>query len=622
MAAPGAAGVAGSVGGAARVDGGGAAAATTAAAAVVRPGGVSVQEALHQLVVSFVGGGADGGGGSNGGRGDGGGGRGSAADAAAAAAERDRRVEAATRLCGRLLGATLGPPPTLRGEEPLVRAVAGRLARAGQPAQAAAVTQIAARLRVGGVVRHRWALLHVLSSLRDDGDAAAGLPPVFADVEPPAAPAAAAVGSRTGAGGAGAAPFPPAADAQGAEEVAAYRDALAAARSGRPAVSEAALVRDALLAVQGVDGRLSRWDERRQRVALRLDPGTYVSPPVRDLFLHIVELGFLYRRIIDRTARAAAEEGRADAPPAGQRGGGAAGAVPPPPLPGGTPDGSERSYVSRAFAAAVGRELDAYFRSLAAVEAEASPPPGGGGGGGGPPLTLRRLFVWATREAERLRWLARLCDETRGLVGGQLLTLLRRHAASALEPPIAATVGRVTRHAAAPLGRMLGRWLTGGAVDDPYGEFFIVDVRELPSAPQGGAGGGGGGGVRDVGPAGGGDGGGGGGGGGGDGAAPRSSRDADIWFRRYRVRRDMVPAPVSRELVDAILLAGKTVRFLCDACDDGAWVHTHHAPAVALNEVVTDSLFGGALKGARGGGGWAPPLAPQCCQRGHRLYGR
>ncbi|GAB0497440.1 hypothetical protein MMPV_008773 [Pyropia vietnamensis] len=422
--------------------------------------GISVQEALHQLVVSFVGGDptadatADGGRGMDGGGGGGGGGatrgRGGRVDMpAAAGAERDRRVEAATRMCGRLLASTLGPPPTLRGEEALVRAVAGRLARSGRPAQAAAVTQIAARLRAEGVVRHRWALIHVLSSLRDDGDATVGLPPVFADVEPPAntvSPTASMAGPRTGV-------HPPVADANAAEEVAAYRDALAAARSGRPAVSEAALVRDALLAVQGVDGRLSRWDERRQRVALRLDPGTYVSPPVRDLFLHIVELGFLYRRIIDRTARAAAEDSRADdALPTGRRSGGgvvtAAEVLPPP---GSVPDGSGRSYVSRAFAAAVGRELDAYFRSLAAVEAEASPPPGSGGAG--PPLTLRRLFVWATREVERLRWLARLCDETRGLVGGQLLTLLRRHAASALAPPIAATVGRVTRHAAAPYHR-------------------------------------------------------------------------------------------------------------------------------------------------------------------------
>lgn len=82
-----------------------------------------------------------------------------------------------------------------------------------------------------------------------------------------------------------------------------------------------------------------------------------------------------------------------------------------------------------------------------------------------------------------------------------------------------------------------------------------------------------------------------------------SAVQAGIWSRRYRVRREMVPAHVSRALVDAIRLAGRSVRFLCDACDDGMWVHMHHAPAVALNEVVTDSLFRGALKGAGGGGG-------------------
>lgn len=92
-------------------------------------------------------------------------------------------------------------------------------------------------------------------------------------------------------------------------------------------------------------------------MTLHLEGRAYVSPPVRELFVIISELGLLDRHIVNRTASAAVEAGSADpepAPPCDR----ARLVLSSPPLwppAESSTDGSRRSYICRAFSVAVDR---------------------------------------------------------------------------------------------------------------------------------------------------------------------------------------------------------------------------------------------------------------------------
>jgi gamma-tubulin complex component 3 len=219
--------------------------------------------------------------------------------------------------------------------------------------------------------------------------------------------------------------------------------------------------------------------------------------------------------------------------------------------------------VSTNFCSAVDREMEAYYRSLASFHT-------------GPDVpdeylpSLRTVFVWAEEEKPRLRWLARLCEETISLVGGQTLAHLRSYRKSYVADDVRSMLSRLIARTAAPLDLMLIRWVTEGVIVDPHGEFYIMQDPKVAAAAANSStaafGSGGQGIDRSLIT-------------GGPNAASAASHR--IWWGLFKKRVSMIPGFQSAAVVENTLVAGKSIAFLRRCCDDSTWVDQVHAPAMS-----------------------------------------
>jgi gamma-tubulin complex component 3 len=306
----------------------------------------------------------------------------------------------------------------------------------------------------------------------------------------------------------------------------AARLTAALARAHRRQVPESELVRDVIFVCQGINGRYIRYDAAAEGYVI--DPSVGIPRAARQLAQRLCEAGWLFRRL-----RAAL------APP-----GGAGGA-----------DG--RGATARAFAAAVGVELNEYYRLVAMLEAQAQLPlpgpraasaaasaaDGSAAAAAAPYLTLRRLDAWLAEPLARLRLLAVLADAARGAAGGALAAALHAHAAHG-DPGARALVAALLRAACAPLFDALAAWVTRGELDADADEFFVS---------------------ADV-------------------AVP----EEHLWRRGYALRPEALPPFITPEQAAHALRIGKSINFLRRGCGDGAWAAD--APAVLAAAAAAGGL--------------------------------
>lgn len=323
---------------------------------------------------------------------------------------------------------------------------------------------------------------------------------------------------------------------------------------------EHALVQDLLLVVQGEDGQRVTFDREGgddASVKLQLPAGVELPLPMHDMVHCIAELGFLFRVIRTYVSSSSMSEG----------------------------------IVAQNLFKAVDRELDTYFRSLVTLRDSArssSVPPSIVANGPGQDdrynfqvvddtLTLRKLFVWSERERFRLRWLARLCEETRPLRGGQIVAHLRSRRGSYVSTDIRDMMSRIVACTAAPLNMMLVRWLSEGVLPDPHGEFFIMEDPRVAAAvaanpysalavEEGG---------HTAGLAG--------------GPNIASAASTRIWWGLFKMRRDMLPGCVDATTAQKTLITGKSIAFMRRCCSDSEWVGECHGPLV-------QALISGGMK--------------------------
>lgn len=310
---------------------------------------------------------------------------------------------------------------------------------------------------------------------------------------------------------------------------------------------EKCLVEDLILLVQGENGRLLTFeqDEDNQGIQFHLPPSSTLSLPTRDMVLYIAELGFLFRIICHRVD-----------PPVGTNGG----------------------QVAENMSRAIVCEMDNYYRSLVTLRGGLSRTDIEGHGADG--LTLRKVFVWSETERPRLRWLARLCEETSNLHGGQILAHLRNRRGSYVPTDIRDMMSRILASTAAPINRMLIRWLSEGLLDDPHSEFFIMEDPKVAAASidtpystgammeYGGVLSGLAGGPNMA-----------------------SSASNRIWWGLFKLRKDRLPGSVSSNLAQKALIAGKSIAFLRRCCLDSEWVDQFHGPMVSSMIAGGKKLF-------------------------------
>lgn len=160
---------------------------------------------------------------------------------------------------------------------------------------------------------------------------------------------------------------------------------------------EPELVRDILYACQGIDGQFLTYEQYRTKgggFALN-DKQAGTSGADRVLVLKLAELGWLYRKL-----RQAVQD-----------------------------DASMQGSVRRALQAALGNELNDFYRLMAVLEQQAAQPlpTPGSDASSTPYLTLRRLALWLSEPLKRLRLLAAMVDSTLDLKGGALAGAVYAH---------------------------------------------------------------------------------------------------------------------------------------------------------------------------------------------------
>ncbi|CAN8069743.1 unnamed protein product [Agarophyton chilense] len=296
------------------------------------------------------------------------------------------------------------------------------------------------------------------------------------------------------------------------------------------------VARDLLLIVQGENGSLLKFqgDDSEESVSIEMPKNIELSRPVCDIVYCVGEVGFLFRVIRKRV-----EED----------------------------DRNQRGLVTKSMCRAIVREMDTYYRSLVTLRGNQERSQAGDETRA--EHTLRQIFVWATREKPRLRWLARLCEETKPLCGGQVLSHLKRRRGSYVGVEISDMMSRIIASTAAPLNRMLIRWLAEGVLQDPDNEFFIMKdpkvAATMKPAPhtaamlmeEGGITHGLAGGPNEA-----------------------STASHRIWWGLFKLRKEMLPGAIETSLAQKALMTGKSIAFLRRCCGDGEWVDYSHAPLV------------------------------------------
>lgn len=311
---------------------------------------------------------------------------------------------------------------------------------------------------------------------------------------------------------------------------------LAEQRASHSVALEETVVRDLLLIVQGDDGQNIKFvgPPGEEAVQFATALAKKLSQPMHDIASAVSELGFLFRVVRRRLDKV---------------------------------DEERDGLVMVNFCHAVDKELDMYYKSIMTIRGALDDTVAGSGQSGPKALTLRRLYVWAEGEKDRIRCMARLCDEVVSLRGGQILAHLGKYRTSYLAPELQNMLSRVFSRSASPLHRMLQRWLTEGVLDDPYEEFFIMVDKKVAAAAAAASNA-----VLDgsaafdtlI--------------GGPNAASAASNR---IWWGLYRVRHDMLPSAANRAVTEKALVAGKSVAFLRLCCDDSVWVDSVHAPSLS-----------------------------------------
>mmetsp|Transcript_129338 Transcript_129338/g.234997 ORF Transcript_129338/g.234997 Transcript_129338/m.234997 type:complete len:864 (-) Transcript_129338:60-2651(-) len=243
------------------------------------------------------------------------------------------------------------------------------------------------------------------------------------------------------------------ASASGPRSTASRRGWNVAGASGRtPAsVSEPQLLRDLLHALQGVDSASFRFVQAERR--FEASPSLVLSRPAWALTQKVLELGSLHARLCAATNSALEAE-------------------------------SGNSLLLQALCEALRGQLRDYYKVLALLMAKAETPGSVAADGSDvPELTLRRLWAWLQEPAQRMRLLVVLCEACQPLRGGALASAVygfSRNGDSVAREACEAILRRV----AEPLLAMVRAWMTEGELRDPFGEFFVcanssVDLQDL-----------------------------------------------------------------------------------------------------------------------------------------------
>ena len=193
----------------------------------------------------------------------------------------------------------------------------------------------------------------------------------------------------------------------------------------------------------GIDGQYIKFGSTADEAEfVVIDPSLTLSAPMRQLVSHICELGFLFKKVHSFSSSGASRQ-TGDISPVSSEidasmdvcgGGGGGGAT----------KTSNSCFTSQAFSYAVSKELAEYYRLMAVLESRATGQREGDPNADGA-LTLRRLSVWLTEAARKMRILAVLVDSISHLKGGALASALYAHSRTGMALSLHSTAAQVVQ---------------------------------------------------------------------------------------------------------------------------------------------------------------------------------
>jgi hypothetical protein len=235
---------------------------------------------------------------------------------------------------------------------------------------------------------------------------------------------------------------------------------------------ESFLIRDALFAFQGIEGKLLSYSRLDDKFSIRKD----ISAPLKYTTEKIAEIGWLFKRL--NYFLKANEE-----------------------FP---------SIICQSFCATIKVELKEYFRFVALLETQSD-------------AKIRHVEMWCDEPLMRLHWLCLICDAVEGLKGGNFISAVFTYSKFG-DPAVKVLVNRILDSISEPYVHMIETWMLEGELTDAYHEFFIEEKLD--------------------------------------------AQEAQLWTQKFKLIEDNVPGFFVKELVDQILLTGKSIIFLRKSCSE------------------------------------------------------
>ena len=164
-------------------------------------------------------------------------------------------------------------------------------------------------------------------------------------------------------------------------------------------------------------------------------------------------------------------------------------------------------------------------------------------------MTLRRLFVWIQDPYERIKLMHTIAESTAGMRGGALASAVHtftRHG----DPMVRSFVNKTMQEISAPLLAMIRRWVFEGDLQDPLGEFFVVEHSDVANA--------------------------------------------DMWRSKYSLNESMIPSFISLELAQRILQIGMTINFIRSCCGENRnlyWMQQHLLNLKEKNLIMASQIY-------------------------------
>eukprot|EP00943_MAST-04B_sp_MAST-4B-sp1_P002977 g2977.t1 len=280
-------------------------------------------------------------------------------------------------------------------------------------------------------------------------------------------------------------------------------------------MSQQLLLRDIIFIFQGIDGKYIRYSKSENSYAI--DPKIGIPTPVRVLLLKLSHMGYLFRKVNEIINKSIARK--------------------------------DLGIVGQSLCFVFQEQLVDYYRLMAVLEAQVDlgDPTGRteevinsslnrssnninestDNIATNPALTLRRLFVWIQDPYERLKLMHTIAESTQGIRGGALTSAVHtftRHG----DPMVRTFLKKTMQEISAPVLAMIRRWVFEGDLQDPLGEFFIV---EHPGVSN-----------------------------------------ADMWRSKYSLNESMIPSFIPLELAQHILQIGMTINFIRSCCGESQYI--------------------------------------------------